>query len=84
MPVFFIGFEPNNITGMNFFYRAAFMLYPSGTCCNNQCLSQRMRVPGRSCARLKGNAGGSGTPRFIRLKQRINPHFACKPAFRTF
>src|SRR6476469_6392620 len=59
MPMFFIWFKPNNVTGMDFLYRSTLPLHPSATNNNNKCLHQRMRVPCGSCARLESDSGTS-------------------------
>ena len=68
VPMFQTGREPNHVTGPNVLDSAAFALNPTDAGRNNQCLTQRMRVPRRPGARLKGDAR-PGRPRgVLRLK----------------
>jgi hypothetical protein len=76
--------EPNHISGVNFLYRTAFPLSPPATCRDNQCLSERMRMPGGTRSRLKGDAGTSNERRVGCLKERVNTDSSGKPVCRTF
>ena len=76
MPMFFTGREPDDISGVNCFNRAAFALHASAARSHNERLPQRMRMPSRTCPRLKGDAGAKHPCWCGGIKQRINPHRA--------
>jgi hypothetical protein len=76
--------EPNHISGVNFLYRTAFPLSPSATCCDDQCLSERMGMPGGARSRFKCDAGSANERRVGCLEKRVNTDSSGKPVCRTF
>ena len=65
MPVFFAGRKPDDVTGPDFLDGAAPSLRPAAAGCNDDGLTQRVRVPGGAGTRLEGDnraadMGGSG------------------------
>jgi hypothetical protein len=83
VPVLFAGREPDHISRMNLFNRAAFALYPSAARGNDQRLAQRVRVPGGPRSRLERNAGCGHKCRVGSLKKRVDPHGSTEPVCRT-
>ena len=53
MPMLFAGREPNHVARINIFNCAALPLHTAATCCNNQRLPERVRVPRRTSAGLE-------------------------------
>lgn len=84
VPVLFSRREPNHVSGVDFFCRAAFPLDPSTTCRDNQRLSERMCMPGGARSRLKCDAGASNKAGVGCLKKRVDTYDTGKPVCRTF
>src|ERR1700722_1537905 len=84
VPVFLSWREPDHIPGVNLLDRGTFPLNPSTACRDNQCLSERMRMPGGTRSRLKGDAGATDKRRVGCLKERVDTDSAGKPVCRTF
>src|SRR5204863_7117342 len=74
----------DHVTGPNLFDRTSQTLCPTATSCDDQGLTQWMRVPRRSSAGLKCDAGTSYACRSVCLEQWINAHRARKPIGWTF
>src|ERR1700692_4285698 len=53
VPVFMTRWAPDHVAGSDFDDRFTFTLRPSAPCGDDQCLSQRMRVPGRAGTRFE-------------------------------
>src|SRR5207249_301907 len=53
VPMLFSGRKPDHIARVNFFNRSALALRPATAGCDDQSLSEWMRVPRRSSARFK-------------------------------
>ena len=75
----FAGRKPYDVARTNFFNRAAFALNASTAGSNNQSLAERMCVPSRACARLKGDTCAGYARRSGSAEQWINPHRAGEP-----
>src|SRR2546430_8453564 len=84
MPVLQSGREPDHVAGTNFLDEAALALRPTATACDNERLTERMRVPRSARARLERDARTGGPCRSVCLKQRIDAHRAGEPISRTF
>lgn len=72
VPVLLAGWEPDHITGPYLLGKSAFALGPAAACRDDQRLTERMRVPCGSRARLKGYAGTLNECRFGRLEKWID------------
>src|SRR3954453_1750590 len=83
VPVLLAGREPDDIAGPDLLDRAAFTLNPTEARHDEQGLAERMRVPGRARARLKGDQGTGDACRIRRAEQRVDPHCSCKPLCRA-
>jgi hypothetical protein len=57
MPMLLAGREPNHITRMDFLNWATVTLSPATARGDNECLTERMRMPGRPSTWLQGDAG---------------------------
>src|SRR6516162_1781909 len=68
MPMLLSGFEPDDISRPDFFDGTAPFLSPADAGSHDQRLAERMRMPGGSCAGLKGNACAARTRGIGRLK----------------
>jgi len=84
VPMLFFSSEPHDVARANFFNRASILLNPSQSRSYDQGLPERMRVPCRSCSRLKGHHGSSCPSGIIGLEQRIYANRAGEPIFGTF
>ena len=84
VPMFQTRREPNDIAGTDFLDGPAFALNPAEAESDDQCLAQRVRVPGGSGAGFERDARGSRSRWLFWLKQRINPQIAGEPVCRTF
>src|SRR5664279_517390 len=79
VPVLLRGREPYHISGPNLLHRSTFPLTSSASRRHDQRLPQRMRMPCRSCARLKCHARALYACRLRRLEQRIDPNRPREP-----
>jgi hypothetical protein len=79
MPVFFAGRKPDYIAWPNLLDGPAFALSPAASRRDDECLPERMRVPGSPRTGLEGDAGPLYKRRIRCLKKRIDPHRARKP-----
>jgi hypothetical protein len=68
VPMLLSGREPNDISGPDLLDRAAPSLRPAAAGRDDESLTERMRVPCRPRARLKGYAGALNKCRIGRLK----------------
>ncbi len=68
MPMLLARRKPDDVARTDFLNRATFALRASATGSDDQCLSERMRMPGGAGARLERDGGRCGAARFIRLK----------------
>src|SRR5579871_1687589 len=84
MPVLLPRREPNHISRPDLFNRSAIPLCPAQAPSNDQSLTQRMRMPRRPSARLKGNARTLYERRIWRLKKWIDPYSPREPVGGTF
>src|SRR3981081_3831505 len=73
MPMLQAKRKPDYITGPNFLDRAALTLNPAQARDDDQCLAERMRMPGGAGARLECDAATADTRRIRRLEQRVDP-----------
>src|SRR5262249_31617516 len=83
MPVLLAGREPHDITGVDLFDWAAFVLGPAAAGGHDEDLAERMRMPRGASAWVEGDAGGSN-PCWIRLERRVDPYRAGEPVRRAF
>src|SRR3954454_10797582 len=83
VPVLLTWREPDDIAGPDLLDGTAFTLHPAETGHDEQGLAKRMRVPGRACARFKGDQGASDARRIGRAKQWVDPHGSRKPLRRA-
>src|ERR1700728_4011275 len=74
MPVPAIRRTPDHIARANLEDRPTLALRPSTAGGDDERLAERMAVPRRACAWLKGDAGARDPGRLRRAVQRINPH----------
>src|SRR5690349_22153057 len=74
-----VGSEPHHIARSDFLDRAAIALNPTETRHDDQGLAERMGVPCRACARLKGDQRAGYAGRIGWTEQRIDPHRPRKP-----
>jgi hypothetical protein len=65
MPMAFTRLEPHDVAGTNLLDGAALALDASRTGRDDQCLAQRMGVPGGAGARLEGNDGAADARGFL-------------------
>ena len=90
MPMLLTGWKPDDITGPNFLNWAT-TLRPTAAVCDNESLTERVRMPGGAGTRFKrdagpGNACGSGalnrgSTRTVPVKSRLAP---CRTAVSHF
>jgi len=64
--------EPDDIARPDLLDRPALALREAATGRHNQCLSERMRVPGRARAGFERDAGAADARRIGRLEQRVD------------
>jgi hypothetical protein len=79
MPVLLSGREPDHITRPDLLDRSTFALSPATACCDDECLSQRMRMPGSPRPRLERDTRTLNQCRLRRLEKRIDPYRASEP-----
>ena len=79
MPMFFVRRKPDDIAWPNFFDWAAPTLNPSKAGCDDQRLTEWMRMPGGASPRLERDACATNACRFRCLEQRVNSHGTRKP-----
>src|SRR5580765_5662998 len=79
MPVLLAGREPDHIAGSDLLDRSPFTLSPAAPSRDDESLTERMRMPCSTRARLEGYAGTLNTCRIGRLKERIDPYTAGEP-----
>jgi len=79
VPVLLAWREPDHIAGPDELDRSAFALSPATSCCDDESLSERMRVPRSPRARLECDARALNPCRIGRLKQGIDAHRAGEP-----
>ena len=79
VPVLFDGREPNDSAGPDLLDGSTFSLHPAAAGRDYERLTERMRVPGSSRARLEGHAGTAHERRIRCLKQRIDSYRAGEP-----
>lgn len=78
----FARLEPHDVAGPDLLDRPALALHAAAPGGHHQCLSERMRMPGRARARLKGHGIAGATGRIANRKKRIDAHGAGKPVGR--
>ena len=83
MPVLFLRFEENDISGPYFLNWFAIPLNPTESLRDDDGLSHWVSVPPSSGARFKGDEAASGVPAAVSLKQRIYTHPAGEPIQRS-
>lgn len=83
VPVFLTGLEPHDVARPDLLDRSAFALRAPKPGRHEQCLSERMRVPGGSRARLEGDDRAADARGRASLKRRIDPHDTRKPVAGT-
>jgi hypothetical protein len=79
MPMLLAGRKPDHIAGPDFLDRATPTLRPPESGCDNQRLTEWMRMPGGAGTWLERDACATNTCRFGCLEQRINANCAGKP-----
>src|SRR3981081_2237683 len=76
MPMLQATRKPDYIAGPNFLDRAALTLNPAQARDDDQCLAERMRMPGGAGARLECDAATADTRRIRRLEQGVDADHA--------
>src|SRR6266568_8893328 len=71
--------EPDDIARSDLLDRPALALRKAAAGSHDQCLSQRMRVPGRARAGLECDAGAADARRIGRLEQWVDANRASEP-----
>ncbi len=84
VPVFFAGFEPDDVPGMNFFDGAAFALGPAAAGGNDERLAEGVRVPRGAGAGFEGDVGALNEGGIGCMEQRVNADCAGEPVGRAF
>jgi len=79
MPVPLAGREPNDVTRMNLFDRAAFALRPAAAGGHDEGLTQRVGMPGGSGAGFKSHTRSGGAGGSFGHEQRIDTNSAGEP-----
>src|SRR3954454_3429104 len=72
MPVLEAWWEPDDVARPHLFDRSAVALHPSQAQSDDQCLSERMRVPVGASPGLKGDVTSAGPRRIWCLKERVH------------
>src|SRR5690348_6663517 len=83
VPMAVAGRTPDRVAGADLLDRAVLALRPAAAGGDDEDLAQRMRVPGRTRARLEGDAGAGGASRFGRGEQWIDAHRTGEPLGRA-
>jgi len=68
VPMFFVRRKPDHVARPDFLDRSAFALRPSQTGCDDQGLTEWMRMPGSARTRLERDAGATNACRVGRLE----------------
>src|SRR3982074_2054486 len=68
--------NPNDVSLANHLNRAAPLLNPADTICDDQDLAKRMGVPGRSRSGLESNLATARPGWFLRVEERLNANRA--------
>src|ERR1700721_3687432 len=76
MPMFLSRLKPDHIAGVDLFNRTIPTLHPSTPAGHNQSLAQRMRMPRRPRAWLKGYMGTTNAGRLWGGEKWVHPHRA--------
>src|SRR5258708_25170838 len=76
MPVLDASRNPNDVSLANHLNRAAPLLNPADTICDDQDLAKRMGVPGRSRSGLESNLATARPGWFLRVEERLNANRA--------
>ncbi len=76
MPMLLARRKPDDIAGANFLDQAALAPGPAAAGYDDQCLTQRMRVPSGAGAGLERDAGADDARRIGSRKQRIDADLA--------
>jgi hypothetical protein len=84
MPVFLTWRKPDHVTRPDFLNGPTPTLRSPATRSHDQMLTQRVRVPRGSGARLERDNGSNSTRRSGRTELRINPHGPCEIFCRPF
>ena len=84
MPVFFAGWEPDDITGMEFFDGAAEALGATAAGGDDQGLAEGVGVPGSASSRLEGDGGTGDACWRWGLEKRVDADGAGEPIGRAF
>ena len=79
VPVLFARREPNDVPRPDLLDRPALALRKAAAGRHDQCLPQRMRVPGCARAGLERDAGAADARRIGRLEQRVDADRAGEP-----
>src|SRR4029079_8614829 len=72
VPMFLAGRKPDDVARPDFLHRTVPALRPAAAGRNDQCLAERMGMPGGARSWLECNAGADDTRRIGRLEQRID------------
>ena len=78
VPMLLAGREPHDVAGPDLLDRAALALHPAQPGCDDQRLTERMRVPGCPRARLKGDGGSADAGGIFTRKRCVDAHGAGK------
>ena len=81
--VFLVRRKPDYIARSNLLDGSAVALRPPKPRCNNQRLTEWMRMPGRAGTRLEANACATDTRRSRRLESGIDSDATCEPVCRS-
>src|SRR5262249_30724817 len=73
MPVFFPGWEPNDVSWPDLLDGTALALHPAASRSDDQSLAERVRMPGSAGAWLERDAADTYPSRIRCLEQRVNP-----------
>src|SRR5438445_11134946 len=76
MPVLDAGRNPNDVSLANHLKRAAPMLNPADTICDDQDLAKRMGMPGRSRSVLEPDLATARPGWFLRVEEKLNSNRA--------
>src|SRR5208283_3416076 len=84
VPMFLAGREPHDVAGPDLLNRAALALYPAQPGCDDQRLTERMRVPGCPRARFKGDGSPADAGWIFTRERCVDTHGAGKIVRRAF
>src|SRR5436190_18253352 len=84
VPMLLVRRKPDDIARPDFLDWSALALHPAATGCDNQSLTERMRMPRGASTRLERNACAGRASWSVCLEQGIDAHRAGKPISRSF